>query len=202
MVGSTSVVRAVTVRPMFDLNGDIDFTSDGEIYAAEPSLSHPILPFCPAWHLFTSVCTFSGALGAMQTGQKLLPQYLSESSDLLGQTLRLRGQANALGEVTAIGRPIEVCDWAGNSMIITETIELTALTGQGDIAGKIGGVFATVGGTPVGSLISRSQERWFLAPILPYLSWSDQKYCDPIKTKKKALIDRLTNANSILDKVA
>ncbi len=138
----------------------------------------------------------------MQTGQKLVPQYLYESSDLIGQTLRLRGQANALGEVTAVGRPIRVSDWAGNSMVITETIELTALTGQADIAGKIGGVFATVSGIPVGSLISRSDKRWFLAPILPYLSWSKQKYCDPIKTKQKELIKQLSNATNILEKVA
>jgi hypothetical protein len=203
VVSSASVVKSVTVKPIFDLNGEMTFTSDGQSYVADPSFSHAIQPFCPAWHLLTSVNSFTGVHGGgMQTGQKLVPQYLSESTDLIGQTLRLRGQPNALGEVTAIGRPIEVRDWNGNSMIVTETIELTALTGQADIAGKIGGVFATVGGSPIGSLVSRSNERWFLAPILPYLSWSEQKYCDPIMTKKKELFERLNNATTILDKVA
>jgi hypothetical protein len=185
--------RMLTVRPIFDNTLPQTFNYGREDYKIYDVTLPVISNLCPAWHLLCSVSQYNRTMDD-RVGRPDQKTWLHRPRGLMTKPLRLRGNSSVLGKIIATGKPIDISDWNNSPLTLTGCIQLEPFSGQSDIAGNIGAVFETMDGVPIGTLISRSKNYWYLAPILPFLESTNLSYCDPMEERRESFQQKLGNA--------
>lgn len=196
--------RQIAVRTVFEQVQPPNLQRNDEFYKPDAATVFPAVEMMPSWHLLYSVNPFPAGnyTDRMRTGSNRYTIFLPPDAVDVGQNLLLRQNHGISGDVRRLNRPVEIIDWNNNSIIVTGAIELTPRNGETKIGGRIGSAFEDERGRPLGILISRSEDAWFLAPLAPFLEETGLSYCDQLATDTGNLITRIGSAPILTEEAA